>query len=111
MQALLNIIPEHISTASIVLNVQPKVNSLKQWKQTLGGEYPILSSREVKTTVHIRDNESFIIGGLLNQEERQSVQKIPLLGDIPVIGFLFQHMTQETINSDTVFIVTARRVS
>lgn len=107
---ILNILPEHISTSSMVLNIQPKVNSLKQWKQTRGGEYPILSSREVKTTVHIKDNAAFIIGGLLNQEKRSSLQKIPLLGDIPLIGSLFQHTTEETITSDTIFIVTARRV-
>lgn len=107
---ILNILPESISTSSIVLNVQPKVNSIKQWKQTVGGEYPILSSREVSTTVRIRNNESFIIGGLLNQEDRHSVQKIPFLGDIPFIGFLFQHTTQETLTSDTIFVVTAKKV-
>lgn len=107
---ILNILPEYISTSSIVLSVQPKINSIKQWKQTVGGEYPVLSSREVATTVHIRDNESFIIGGLLNQEEQQSIQKVPILGDIPFLGFLFQHTTQEKVTSDTVFIVTAKRI-
>ena len=107
---VLNITPEHLSTSSIVLNVQPKVNSIKQWKQTIGGEYPILSSREVQTTVRVKTGEALIIGGLIHQEDQTSTQKIPILGDIPIVGFLFQHTTQESVNSDTVFIVTAERI-
>jgi len=86
------------------------VASIKQWKTTPGGEFPIVSSRKVETYLRLKDNESFILGGLLNEEEMENINKIPILGDIPFLNIFFTNRSVEKVRSDVVFLVTARKI-
>ena len=83
----------------------------------LGGVAPItrkdrsvVITRRVETTVEMREGETLIIGGLRNQEKEYFVQKIPILGDIPVIGNLFRKTRTQTIEQELVVMVTPRFV-
>jgi len=91
----------------IELEILPEVSSIKQWKITQSGEYPVISTRRADTILRVKSKESFVLGGLLNKEERNSLIKTPLLSDIPIIGSLFSKSTTETIDTDIVFFVTA----
>ncbi|KJU82348.1 Type II and III secretion system domain protein, partial [Candidatus Magnetobacterium bavaricum] len=51
---------------------------------------PTTTKRSTKTTVFARDNETVVIGGLIQEKEQESLQKVPILGDIPVLGWLFK---------------------
>jgi general secretion pathway protein D len=51
--------------------------------------YPTISQREAETSASVRDGETFVIGGLTQENEIKSDTKIPILGDIPLIGELF----------------------
>ena len=95
---------------TILLSLQPEVSSIKYWKQTPGGEFPVLSTRQVETTVLLKSRESFVLAGLYNEEERESVQKVPLLGDIPLLRIFFRNTVREKTASDIVFVVTAEEV-
>ncbi len=87
----------------IKLEVLPQVNEqgdvklfLKQEVSSVAGPVSprstdlILNKRQFETTLTVRDGQIMAIGGLLNDDERRTIEKIPLLGDIPVIGKLFQ---------------------
>jgi len=68
---------------------------------------PVTSKQEVKTQVIVRNGESIIIGGLIKSYERNSKSKIPLLGDIPIIGnALFSSKTKLDEQDDLVVILT-----
>jgi type II secretory pathway component GspD/PulD (secretin) len=58
--------------------------------------------------VRLKDGNSVIIGGLLSEEKTNTVTKVPLLGDIPVLGYLFQHQSMRTTKKDLVIEVTPR---
>ncbi|GBR77141.1 bacterial secretin superfamilty protein [Candidatus Termititenax persephonae] len=103
----LTFLPLPAAPGHILLSLQPAVSSIKYWKQTQGGEFPVLSTRQVETTVLLKAQESFVLAGLYNEEERDSVQKIPFLGDLPLLGFLFRSSVREKTASDIVFVVTA----
>lgn len=68
--------------------------------------YPELSQREATTSATVRDGDSFVIGGLLQQNEISSVGKFPGLGDLPLIGGLFHIRHDSTQNTNLYIIVT-----
>jgi type II secretory pathway component GspD/PulD (secretin) len=94
----------------ISLKLAPEVSAIKQWKQTPSGDFPVISSRKVETELRVKNGESFVIGGLLNEDERENTSKVPVLGDIPLINGLFRSTTNEKSKSDVVFLVTARKL-
>jgi pilus assembly protein CpaC len=61
--------------------------------------------------VELKDGESFIIGGLLDNEESQTFQKIPFLGDIPILGKFFTSITRTKSNTELIVIVTPELVA
>jgi general secretion pathway protein D len=68
--------------------------------------YPELSQREATTTATVQDGESFVIGGLLQQNEINSLAKVPGVGDLPIIGGLFRVRHDSTQNTNLYIIVT-----
>lgn len=87
----------------IQLQVRPQVNSsgaiklyLRQQVSSIAGPVSgdnsdlILNKREVETVLTVDDGQIAVIGGLLSDDERRTIEKIPLLGDIPVLGNLFK---------------------
>jgi type II secretory pathway component GspD/PulD (secretin) len=66
----------------------------------------VIATRQASTTVRLKDGNSVIIGGLLSEEKTTNVTKVPLLGDIPGLGVLFQHHTTSTSKRDLVIEVT-----
>lgn len=93
---------------SIVVEVQPEVSHVSQWVSNLAGSFPIISTRESKTKVRVKNNEPIIIGGLLNEQKRNTTTSVPLLGDIPFLGEIFKNNIQENIQTDIVFIIVPK---
>jgi pilus assembly protein CpaC len=71
---------------------------------------PGLRTRRAKTGVELRDGQSFALAGLLDNSETRSLSKVPVLGDIPVLGELFKSRTFQKNESELMFIVTAQLV-
>jgi type IV pilus secretin PilQ/predicted competence protein len=69
-------------------------------------DLPIVSTRQAKTTVRLKDGNTVIIGGLLSEEKTHDVSKVPILGEIPILGYLFQHQNNTTRKTDLVIEVT-----
>ncbi len=68
-------------------------------------EYSI-STRKTDSVLTMRDSEPVIIGGLISDEERKTVRKIPLLGDIPVIGYIFSNLDKSNVQTDVLMAIT-----
>lgn len=109
----LNFIPTITPRETIRLQVAPEVSELDYAHEiTLSGfEVPAITSRKVNTEVELKDGESFIIGGLLDNEESQTFEKIPFLGDIPILGKFFTSMTRSKSNTELIVIVTTELVA
>jgi pilus assembly protein CpaC len=74
------------------------------------GAVPGLRTREAATTVEMRDGESFAIAGLLQDDFRDTIGKVPWLGDLPILGVLFRSTSYQREQSELVVIVTAHLV-
>jgi len=67
-------------------------------------------TRTAETILTLKDGESVVIGGLLQDEDRTTVSKVPGLGDVPIMGWLFKNTTRDTVRTDVVLAITPRIV-
>lgn len=72
--------------------------------------YPIIDTREVNTEVELGDGQSLIMAGMLQEEAVKTMSKIPLLGDIPILGALFRSTSDDIKEKELVFFVTPKIV-
>jgi pilus assembly protein CpaC len=104
----LNFIPTVTPRGTIRLQVAPEVSALDfaNAVEIAGFNVPAIDVRNVKTEVELGDRQSFIIGGLLDNRETETFEKIPFIGDIPILGKLFQSIQRTRTNTELVVIVT-----
>jgi hypothetical protein len=106
----MNIIPVIAGTDSVILQIYADVSAITGFAQTQPVNTPITSTRTAVTTVHLKNEHTLVIGGLTSQTKFESETKVPILGDIPLLGFLFRS-TSTTHNKTTVdFFITPRIV-
>ena len=67
-----------------------------------------MDSRNANTTVLVRDGETIVIGGLISDSMQDTIAKIPLLGDIPILGWLFKKKTKSRVRVELLIFVTTR---
>lgn len=104
----LNFIPTITPSGSIHLQVAPEVSSLDftNGVQISGFTVPGLSVRNVNTEVELTQGQSFAISGLLDNRETETFNKIPFIGDIPILGKFFQSKTTAKQNTELMVIIT-----
>ncbi len=89
----------------ITTQITPEVSSVSEFRGA-NNDLPVVSTRQATTTVRLKDGNSVIIGGLLSEQKTVTDTKVPLLGDIPWLGKLFQHHATQLDKSDLVIEVT-----
>jgi pilus assembly protein CpaC len=109
----LNFIPTITPRNTIRLQVAPEVSSLDftDGIQISGFIVPALNVRKVNTEVEMAQGQSLAIGGLLDNRETQNLEKVPFIGDIPILGKLFQSISKTTTNTELIVIVTPEIVA
>jgi pilus assembly protein CpaC len=108
----LNFKPTIIDEDHIRLELEPEVSTLDfaNGVRFDGFVVPGLRTRRAKTGIELRDGQSFALAGLLDNNETQSLSKVPGLGDIPILGNLFRSKQFQKNESELMFIVTAQLV-
>ncbi len=71
-----------------------------------GAGGPITNQRTIKTTVVVHDGQTVVLGGLQKESASDQVDKVPILGDIPVLGRLFQTRSKQRIKQDLLIVIT-----
>lgn len=109
----LTLTPTVLSPQRIALKVAPEASQLDFTNAvTISGvSVPAFITRRADTTVELGDGESFVIGGLIDRETASNVAKVPLLGDLPVIGTFFKQLNYQQNEKELVIIVTPHLVS
>jgi len=101
---LLKVTP-HISTPnSVILDMEPQVSSYEYGTDVPG--IPIINTRNLKSRVLIYDGQTLVVGGLIRDEIRESQFKVPVLGDIPLLGALFRYTTKSKNKVNLVIFIT-----
>lgn len=73
-------------------------------------QIPTLRTRRSSSTIEVADGDSFVIGGLLSEADRESLTKVPFIGDIPVLGALARHSTSDRNKTELVVFATVNLV-
>jgi pilus assembly protein CpaC len=100
--------PEITNSGAIRMQVAPEVSSLDfgTGLTVSGFQIPTLLSRRAETVVELREGETFAIAGLMDNNLTRSVSKIPLLGDIPILGALFRSEDLRQNRTELLVLVT-----
>jgi pilus assembly protein CpaC len=104
--------PTVLADGVINLEVAPEVSSIDPTASVVINNLrvPGLQTRRAKTTVELRDGESFAMAGLLRRDFQDTVRQFPILGSIPIIGALFRSTNFQKEETELVIIVTPRLV-
>lgn len=87
----------------VVCKILPEVSTLVE---LVNNQYPRTAVRKVTTDARIKDGETLVLGGLIREEDIQAVQKIPLLGDLPILGSLFRNTSFTKTRNEVVIMLT-----
>ena len=97
-------IKPHVNASDRVrLDIELEIKDLGGRDQQFG---PIWNERKIKTSVVVPDQESVVIGGLISDKVSYSEEKIPFLGDIPILGYLFKQTTRSKNKSNLLVLLT-----
>jgi pilus assembly protein CpaC len=100
--------PTVLEGGRISMRVRPEVSQLSSAGAVKTGsfEIPALTTRRAETTVELGSGQSFVIGGLLQNGGRNSVERTPFLGDLPILGALFRSKSFQRDETELVIVVT-----
>ncbi|HOC94907.1 MAG TPA: secretin N-terminal domain-containing protein [Candidatus Cloacimonadota bacterium] len=105
---MLKVIPTVNENGQITAQISPEVSSVTE---LVGGYVPRTKVRRISSTVTVPNEHKIIVGGLLNASITQKTSKLPLLGDLPIVGPLFQHRYEVVENNDLIMEITPRLVA
>jgi general secretion pathway protein D len=110
----LNVVPQVCDNNYINMIVRPVVTDVIGTESGVTGgsdvtltPYPVLSTREVETQILLKSGQTIVIGGLLKERESKSQVKVPILGDIPLLGRLFRRDTVDKSKVELLIFLTA----
>ena len=90
----------------ITMNVHPEVSLVTLSTPGAGGvQVPDVRVREATTTVRVKDGETLVISGLINDQDIKSVQKVPILGDLPFFGQLFRNSIHQRTHDQVIIFL------
>jgi len=104
----LRFMPTVTANHTIKMDLHQEVSTIDTGNAiTIGGFFiPALSTRRAETNVEMNSGETFMVAGLLDKRETQQLQKMPIIGDIPILGTLFKSRKDNKSNTELVMFVT-----
>ena len=113
---LLNLLPEVSDDGKIMLRINPSLNSFKyaedKMKQAKPRSIaPDTMQKKLSTVVQVNSGDTIVLGGLISQETGKNINKVPVLGDIPGLGYLFKNVKDVVNNAELVFIITPKVIN
>lgn len=102
---ILTVTPRITDNGYVTMDVTQTANDLVGYT-TSSLSAPTVNQREAQTTVSVKDGETVVLGGIINDTYSKVVNKVPLLGDLPVIGYLFRSSSKEVSKTELLVFMT-----
>jgi len=102
--------PRVNSDEVITLSLTPEVSTLGAPVTSGGQQAFIVNTRNADTVLTVADGKTIVLGGLIDRSERTTILKVPLLGDIPILGELFRSSDTTTAETEVIFMITPQIV-
>lgn len=107
---ILTMTPHVNEENQITLNLAPEVSNITGWKGQYG-DMPLVRTRKTNTTIRVENGQKIFLAGLLSEEETFTTFKVPVLGEIPIIGMLFQNRRKDIIRKNLIIEVVPRIIN
>ncbi|WP_414660526.1 type II secretion system protein GspD [Horticoccus sp. 23ND18S-11] len=108
---ILKVTPQVNSRGFIKLSVEPEVSQSNRDANFNGAAIPIVESRKANTTVSLKDGFTMGIGGLMQSSTTNGSNKVPVLGNLPVLGRLFKSDAKNMESTNLIIFITAKTIS
>ncbi len=109
---MLSVTPKINDEGYITMNIKPEITSIARWYISPSKrEYPVTEVSTAETKVMVKDGTTIIIGGLRRKEDLQTIEKVPFLGDIWLLGKLFRSEKTTKIQSELIVFITPYIIS
>jgi len=89
----------------VTIDMDVSTGQILEFRRSGQSEVPVTSTRDVTTTVRVRNGEPFVVGGLFSEQTSRSVVKIPIISEIPLLGELFKIRNESKVNTEVVIVV------
>lgn len=106
----LNVQARVTADGKILLKVRPEVSEIVEYRGQYN-ERPVVRTRQAEAEIIVNDGETLVLGGMIEDLTRDTVTKVPILGDIPLLGWFFRHKGHEKEKLDLLVFVTPRILS
>jgi MSHA type pilus biogenesis protein MshL len=105
---ILDVTPQISEDGTIIMNIHPSITEKTGEKDAPDGKskFPLLSVRETDTTVKVKDGQTIIIAGLMQEKKEESYIGFPVLESVPLLGGLFRYKTGTKRNTELVIMIT-----
>ncbi len=104
----LTVTPRINNKGYITLTIEQEIQSNDGYTELNGSQYPLLNTRKMGADLAVQSGETVVLGGLAQNSVSKSTTKVPILGSIPLLGWLFRHETDEQNRTDIVVFLTPR---
>jgi type II secretory pathway component GspD/PulD (secretin) len=101
----LTVTPRVGPDSSMILSVNPEISEIVEYRGQFN-ERPVTATRSALTQVEVRTGETLMIGGLIREQDLHIERKVPILGDIPLLNFLFRHKATQKQKVDLMIFIT-----
>ncbi|HNV70456.1 MAG TPA: secretin N-terminal domain-containing protein [Candidatus Ozemobacteraceae bacterium] len=102
----LQVTPSVTGNDEVFLDITPTISSVLGFTSLGGNSTPNLSNRTAQTQVIVKNNHTIVIGGMIKTDKSDTLSKVPILGDLPGIGRLFQKKTLKEIRTELIIFIT-----
>jgi len=103
----LKVTPRINENGLVTMDVAPKVEDIIGYAGPADNQKPITASRSIQTRITVADGETVALGGLIKENNIETIQRVPLLGHIPLIGrLLFSNKRVEKTSTDLIILIT-----
>ncbi|MBN1501167.1 MAG: hypothetical protein JW982_13480 [Spirochaetes bacterium] len=106
----LKITPHITKDNKVTLDVYQEINSIKE-KSVNSTIPPDLGKRDIKTRITVIDGKTVVIGGLIKNDKSETISKVPVLGDIPLLGWFFKSKSVENKKTNLLIFITPKIVT
>ena len=102
--------PQITPDNKLILNLTITQDSVGETISTSTGEAVSIDTQEISTQVLVDNGETLVLGGIYQQQVTDTINKVPILGDIPYLGFFFRNSVKDSSKSELLIFVTPRIV-
>ncbi len=106
---ILTVKPRVNKSGQVVLDIEQEVSTVSN-TTTSGIDSPTISTRKIETSVVVTDGETIALGGLIEEDRNETNSKVPIAGDVPVIGSLFRNRKDKVAKTELLVLITPRVV-